>query len=254
MRSTSLLLACILLLSAGCGLLPEQVDETKDWSANELYTAAKERLDDQDYEKAIDYFEKLEARYPFGSYAQQAQLEIAYAYYKFDEPDSCISTADRFIRNNPGNPHIDYAYYLKGLANYTRGQELADRLASRDPSDRDTRALRDAFNDFTQLVKKFPDSRYTPDATQRLIFLHNMLAKYEINVAEYYMKRGAYVAAADRAKYVIENYQRTPAAQDALKVLVRAYTKMGMKDLSNDARRILELNTAPAQQPETTEP
>jgi len=223
-------------------------------SAQELYGKAKASLDSGDYETAISTFEQLEARYPFGKFAQQAQLEIAYAYYKFDEPDSCISTADRFIRNNPGNPHIDYAYYLKGLANYTRGQELADRLASRDPSDRDTRALRDAFNDFTQLVKKFPDSRYTPDATQRLIFLHNMLAKYEINVAEYYMKRGAYVAAADRAKYVIENYQRTPAAQDALKVLVRAYTKMGMKDLSNDARRILELNTAPQQQPETTEP
>jgi outer membrane protein assembly factor BamD len=223
-------------------------------SAQELYGKAKASLDSGDYETSISTFEQLEARYPFGKFAQQAQLEIAYAYYKFDEPDSCISTADRFIRNNPGNPHIDYAYYLKGLANYTRGQELADRIASRDPSDRDTRALRDAFNDFTQLVKKFPDSRYTPDATQRLIFLHNMLAKYEINVAEYYMKRGAYVAAADRAKYVIENYQRTPAAQDALKVLVRAYTKMGMKDLSNDARRILELNTAPAQQPETSEP
>jgi outer membrane protein assembly factor BamD len=223
-------------------------------SAQELYSKAKASLDSGDYETSISTFEQLEARYPFGKFAQQAQLEIAYAYYKFDEPDSCISTADRFIRNNPGNPHIDYAYYLKGLANYTRGQELADRLASRDPSDRDTRALRDAFNDFTQLVKKFPDSRYTPDATQRLIFLHNMLAKYEINVAEYYMKRGAYVAAADRAKYVIENYQRTPAAQDALKVLVRAYTKMGMKDLSNDANRILQLNTAPAQKPEATEP
>lgn len=252
MRWLRLIPLLIVLFTLGCASTPD--DEFANMSAQELYNKAKASLDSGDYETSISTFEQLEARYPFGKFAQQAQLEIAYAYYKFDEPDSCISTADRFIRNNPGNPHIDYAYYLKGLANYTRGQELADRLASRDPSDRDTRALRDAFNDFTQLVKKFPNSRYTPDATQRLIFLHNMLAKYEINVAEYYMKRGAYVAAADRAKYVIENYQRTPAAQDALKVLVRAYTKMGMKDLSNDAERILQLNTAPAQQPETTEP
>ena len=252
MRWLRLIPLLTVLFTLGCASTPD--DEFANMSAQELYSKAKASLDSGDYETSISTFEQLEARYPFGKFAQQAQLEIAYAYYKFDEPDSCISTADRFIRNNPGNPHIDYAYYLKGLANYTRGQELADRLASRDPSDRDTRALRDAFNDFTQLVKKFPDSRYTPDATQRLIFLHNMLAKYEINVAEYYMKRGAYVAAANRAKYVVENYGRTPAAQDALKVLVRAYTKMGMKDLSNDANRILQLNTAPAQKPEATEP
>ena len=132
--------------------------------------------------------------------------------------------------------------------------DLIDRITSRDPSDRDTRALRDSFNDFTQLVKKFPDSRYTPDATQRLIFLHNMLAKYEINVAGYYMKRGAYVAAANRAKYVVENYGRTPAAQDALKVLVRAYTKMGMTGLAGDAQRVLDLNSQAQDQPVTTAP
>jgi outer membrane protein assembly factor BamD len=223
-------------------------------SAQELYDKAKSSLEAGDYETAISTFEQLEARYPFGKFAQQAQLEIAYAYYKFDEPDSCISTADRFIRNNPGNPHLDYAYYLKGLANYTRGAQIIDRITTRDPSDRDTRALRDSFNDFTQLVKKFPDSRYTADATQRLIFLHNLLAKYEINAAEYYMKRGAYVAAANRAKYVIENYARTPAAQDALKVLVRAYTKMGMKDLAGDAQRVLDLNQRRQDLPATTAP
>ena len=247
MRWLRLIPILTVLFILGCAGSPD--DEFANMSAQELYNQAKASLTSGDYETAISTFEQLEARFPFGKYAQQAQLEIAYAYYKFDEPDSCITTADRFIRNNPGNPHIDYAYYLKGLANYTRGQELADRLASRDPSDRDTRALRDAFNDFTQLVKKFPDSRYAEDATHRLIFLHNMLAKYEVNVAEYYMKRGAYVAAADRAKYVIENYQRTPAAQAALKVLVRAYMKMGMKDLADDAKRVLELNTPkPAQQ------
>jgi outer membrane protein assembly factor BamD len=252
MRWLRLIPLLTVLFTLGCAHSPD--DEFANMSAQELYDKAKASLTSGDYETAISTFEQLEARYPFGKFAQQAQLEIAYAYYKFDEPDSCITTADRFIRNNPGNPHLDYAYYLKGLANYTRGAQLVDRLASRDPSDRDTRALRDSFNDFTQLVKKFPDSRYTPDATQRLIFLHNMLAKYEINAAEYYMKRGAYLAAANRAKYVIENYARTPAAQDALKVLVRAYTKMGMGDLAGDARRVMDLTQPAKNQPATTAP
>ena len=252
MRCLRLIPLLAVLFILGCASSPE--DEFANMSAQELYDQAKASLTAGDYETAINTFEQLEARYPFGKFAQQAQLEIAYAYYKYDEPDSCIATADRFIRNNPGNPNLDYAYYLKGLANYTRGAQMMDRLSSRDPSDRDTRALRDAFNDFTQLVKKFPDSRYTPDATQRLVFLHNMLAKYEINVAEYYMRRGAYVAAANRAKYVIENYQRTPAAQDALKVLVRAYSKMGMKDLADDVERVRALNRPPPQEEAVSSP
>ena len=240
MRWLPLIPLLAVLFTLGCASTGEDVLDTL--SANELYERAKKALNSGDYETAITTFERLEARFPFGKYAQQAQLEIAYAYYKFDEPDSSIATADRFIQNNPGNPHLDYAYYLKGLANYTRGENLINRLAPREPSERDTRALRDSFNDFTLLVKKFPDSRYTPDAKSRLVFLHNMLAKYEINVAHYYMRRGAYVAAANRAKYVIENYQRTPAAQGALQVLVQAYTHMGMPDLANDAQRILDLN------------
>ncbi|VAW72899.1 Outer membrane beta-barrel assembly protein BamD [hydrothermal vent metagenome] len=234
----------LILLLAGCAGSDEHGDdEFANMSAQELYDKAKEALTSGDYESAISTFEQLEARYPFGKFAQQAQLEIAYAYYKFDEPDSCIATADRFIHNNPGNPHIDYAYYLKGLANYSRGSNIVDRLASREPSDKDTRALRDAFNNFTQLVKKFPDSRYTPDAKQRIVFLHNTLAQYEINVANYYMKRGAYVAAANRARYVIENYQRTPAAEGALKVLVQAYKQMELNGLSDDTQRVLDMNS-----------
>jgi outer membrane protein assembly factor BamD len=236
----------------GCASTSE--DEEAKLSANELYTRAKAALNSGDYETAINTFEKLEARYPFGKYAQQAQLEIAYAYYKFEEPDSAIAAADRFIRNNPGSPHLDYAYYLKGLTNYNRGTNIMDRMAPREPSERDTRALRDAFNNFSQLVKKFPDSRYAEDAAQRLIYLHNQLARYEIHVANYYMRRGAYVAAANRAKYVVENYQRTPAAREALQVLIRAYTELGMDDLANDARRVLELNKARAYSPAPATP
>jgi len=240
MRWLSLIPLLAILFNYGCA--SDGKDEMDRLSANDLYSRAKQALNSGDYETAINTFERLEARFPFGKYAQQAQLEIAYAYYKFNEPDSSIATSDRFISNNPGNPHLDYAYYLKGLANYTRGENIIDRLAPREPSERDTRALRDAFNDFTQLVKKFPDSRYTPDAKKRLVFLHNMLAKYEIHVAYYYMRRGAYVAAANRAKYVVENYQRTPSAREALKVLVQAYTEMGMDGLAKDAQRILDMN------------
>lgn len=240
MQVTRFILVFFLLLSAGCSTTPE--DPLDSLSANELYTQAKKALESGDYETAINTFEKLEARYPFGKFAQQAQLEIAYAYYKFEEPESAIATLDRFIRSNPGNPNLDYARYLKGLVNYNRGVSIVDRFVQRDPSDRDTRALRDAFTDFSELIKMHPDSRYAQDAKQRLIYVHNNLARYEIKVANYYMKRGAYVAAANRAKYVVENYQRTPAAQEALQVLVRAYTRMGMTDLANDAQKVLELN------------
>ena len=240
MRCLRLIPLLIAVFILGCATTDE--DELAKLSANELYSRAKTALNSGDYETAINTFEKLEARFPFGKYAQQAQLEIAYAYYKFEEPDSAIAAADRFIRNNPGSPHLDYAYYLKGLTNYGRGASIMDRMAPREPSERDTRALRDAFNDFSQLAKKFPDSRYADDARQRLIYLHNQLAQYEIHVANYYMRRGAYVAAANRAKYVVENYQRTPAAQEALQVLIRAYSKMGMDELAEDTKRVLELN------------
>lgn len=244
MRWLRLIPLLAILFIPACATSPE--DELAKLSANELYDRAKTALNSGDYETAINTFEKLEARYPFGKYAQQAQLEIAYAYFKFDEPDSAIAAADRFIRNNPGNPHQDYAYYLKGLANYNRGVSIVDRVAPREPSERDTRALRDAFNDFTQLVKRFPDSRYAEDSRQRLVYLHNQLALYEINVARYYMKRGAYVAAANRARYVVENYQRAPAVQEAAQLLAQAYAKMGLNDLADDVQRVLDLNKIPA--------
>ena len=240
------LIPVLALLFTLLGCATTQEDALSKLSAEELYRQAKQALAASDFETAINTFEKLEARFPFGKYAQQAQLEIAYAYYKFDEPDSAIAAADRFIRNNPGNPHTDYAYYLKGLVNYTRGLSILDRVVRRDPSERDTRALREAFRDFSQLVREFPESRYAEDARRRLVFLHNQLAQYEINVARYYMRRKAWVAAVNRARYVIENYQRTPAARQALEVLVEAYTRMGLDDLARDARRVLDANPAQA--------
>lgn len=239
-------LATIVLILAGllggCGLLPEQIDETKDWSAQRLYSEAKEAMNDADWEKAIDLFEKLEARYPFGRYAQQALLESAYAYYKFDEPESATAAVDRFLKTYPRHPHTDYAYYLRGLVNFNRGDTLVDRFLPRDPAERDAGAARQAFFDFGELVKQFPDSRYAQDAGQRMVFLRGNLARYEMHVADYYMRRGAYVAAANRAKQVIESYQGTPAVPEALEVLVRAYRRLGLEDLAADAERVLQLN------------
>lgn len=239
-------LATIVLILAGllggCGLLPEQIDETKDWSAQRLYSEAKEAMNDADWEKAIGLFEKLEARYPFGRYAQQALLESAYAYYKFDEPESAIAAIDRFLKTYPRHPHTDYAYYLRGLVNFNRGDTLVDRFLPRDPAERDAGAARQAFFDFGELVKQFPDSRYAQDAGQRMVFLRGNLARYEMHVADYYMRRGAYVAAANRAKQVIESYQGTPAVPEALEVLVRAYRRLGLEDLAADAERVLQLN------------
>jgi len=242
MRLSSYFLVIALLMTGGCGLLPEQVDKTKDWSASQLYSAAKEAMADKNYEQAIGYFEKLEARYPFGRYAQQALLETAYAYYKYEEADLAIATADRFIKIHPRHPNVDYAWYIKGLTNYTRGRSLVDRLLPQDVSERDTRIMREAYDAFAYLVKHYPDSKYASDSAQRMIHLRNNMAQYEIHVADYYMRRGAYVAAANRGKYVIENYQRTPAVPEALVIMVRAYRKLDVNDLAEDALRVLRLN------------
>jgi outer membrane protein assembly factor BamD len=245
MRFLKVFLPLMLLFSTGCSLLPEQIDETKNWSANKFYSEAKHSLNQGDYEGAIRYYEMLEARYPFGRYAQQAQLEVAYAYYKYNEPDSAIAAADRFIKMHPQHPHVDYAYYLKGLVNFNRGRDLMEKLLPQDSSEHDQHAARQAFHDFKALISKFPESRYAEDARQRMLFLRNNLARYEVNVAEFYMRRQAYVAAANRAKYVIENYQHTPAVIDAVAIMSDAYRMMGMPELADDARRVLELN-APA--------
>jgi outer membrane protein assembly factor BamD len=238
MRLVSLLLATLLLASCAT----TSTDPTEGWSAAKLYSEAKDNLNQSNYEQAINYFETLEARYPFGRYAQQAQLEIAYAYYKYDEPDSAIAAADRFIKLNPRHPHVDYAYYLKGLVNFSRGRSFMDRFIPKDPSDMDPKPLNQSFADFSTLVQRFPNSRYAPDARQRMIFLRNELAEYELKVADYYVRRGAWLAVAKRSQYVLENYPGAPVTPDALALLTRAYKELGMTDLERDTRRILELN------------
>ena len=237
-----LLTAVSSALLTGCSIFGDKQDITKDWSATRLYSAAKERLENKDYEKAIEYYEKLEARYPFGPHSQQAQLDIAYAYYRNDESAAAVAAADRFIKLHPRHPNVDYAYYIKGLANYLKTGGFVSRIVSKDYSKRDTGAAQEAFRDFSELVRRFPNSKYSEDAAQRMLYLKNTLAMHEVHVAKYYMTRGAYVAAANRARYVVENYQRTPAMPDALVVLAKSYKAMALPSLSADAVRVLELN------------
>jgi outer membrane protein assembly factor BamD len=227
---------------AGCGVFGKEIDLTENWSAARLYAEASSELDSANYAKAIELYEKLEARYPFGRYAMQSQLDVAYAHYRADEPEAAIAAADRFIKLYPQNPYVDYAYYLKGLVNYNRSVGFLDRYVPTDASQRDPGSALDAFVDFSALVERFPDSRYAEDARQRMLYLRNNLAKHEVNVARYYMRRGAYLAAANRASYVIERFQRTSAVESALEVLVDAYTALDKPELAADAKRVLVLN------------
>jgi outer membrane protein assembly factor BamD len=232
----------VMSLFTGCSLLPGQIDETKDWSASKLYYSAKEQLGEGNFANAIKLFETLEARYPYGAYAQQAQLEVAYAYYKDNEPASAIAACERFIKLHPNHPNVDYAYYLRGLANFVEDQSFMARFGDQDMSDRDPKSAREAFDAFQQLATRFPTSKYAADAVARMKYLVNSMAANEVHVARYYFKRGAYVAAANRCKYVLEHYQQAPAQEEALALMAKSYDKLGMNDLRDDALKVLKHN------------
>jgi outer membrane protein assembly factor BamD len=245
------LFICWLALSlAGCESLKnfsfnkdsETEDEYKDWNVEKFRKEAQTAVEAGSYEKAVKIYEALEARYPFGETSAQTQLDVAYAYYKSGDADASVAAADRFIKINPRNPSVDYAYYLKGLVNYNRGFGFVDRFLPTDTSQRDISTAKEAYENFSELVKRFPNSKYAPDAKQRMIALRNNMAMHEVHIARYYIKRKAYVAAANRASGVIENYQRTPAVPYALEVLKEAYTKLELPDRANDIERIYQQN------------
>ncbi|MDH4234761.1 MAG: outer membrane protein assembly factor BamD [Gallionella sp.] len=234
-------LAVFLVLTlAACST--DSPQDAKTQSAEEMYSEAKDNLNKELYEAAIKGFESLQSHYPYGRYAQQALLEVAYAYYKQNEPESAISAAERFIKQYPNNPHVDYAYYLKGLANFNIGKGFLDTLGGQDPAERDPRAAQESFAAFKDLVTRFPASKYAPDSRLRMQYLINSLAKYEIHVASYYLRRGAHIAAVNRAKEVLTQYPNTPATKDALLILVRGYDALGLKELRDDAQRVLDKN------------
>ncbi len=230
------------LLLGGCGLLPEQIDETAGWNAQKLYSEAKSSMADGAYDRAITLFEKLEARFPYGRYAQQAQIDSAYAYYKQNEPTLALAAADRFIKLHPNHPSVDYVYYLKGLVNFNEDLGLLGALSNQDLSERDPKGAREAFESFRELVSRFPESRYADDSRKRMLYLVNSLAAHEVHVARYYYRRGAYVAAINRAKTAVTTFPQAPASEEALFLLVKSYDALGMTALRDDADRVLQKN------------
>ena len=225
---------------AACGILPEKVDETAGWSTTKLYSEAKDSFDAGDYTKAAKYYELLEGRDPFGPHAQQAQINTAYAYYKDNEPAQALTAVDRFIRLHPDSPSIDYAYYLKGLINFNDDLGLFGRFSGQDLSERDPKALRAAYDSFKYLVEHYPNSKYANDAALRMRYAVNAMAAHEVHAAEYYYRRGAYLAAVNRAQSALKDYDQAPALEDALGIMIKSYDKLGMTELRDDARRVME--------------
>ena len=235
----SLLLATATLL-AGCASTSD--DKTSSWSPNRIYAEAKDELKSGAYDKAIPLFEKLEGRAAGTPLAQQAELEKAYAQYKSGDQAQAQATLDRFIKLHPASPALDYALYLKGIVNFNDNLGPFSFLARQDLSERDQKAAKESFESFKELAARFPDSRYAPDAKARMTYIVNSLAQYEVHVARYYYSRGAYVAAVNRAQNALSDYQDVPALEEALFIMVRSYDALGMAQLRDDTRRVMEKN------------
>lgn len=237
-------LAVFLLLTlTACSGLPTEEDQSAN--ADELYAQAKTELADDSYQRAIKLLERLQSRYPYGRYAQQAQLDVAYAYYKQGEPAPALATLDRFVKQFPNSERLDYVLYLKGLINFDENvNSFLSTLFGQDPAERDPVALHAAADAFSELVSRYPNSRYADDARLRHQYLQVTLAKHEIAVASYYLRRGAQVAALNRAQSVLTDYPNTPQTRDALQIMVQSYAALGLEDLRLDTQRVLDLNVA----------
>lgn len=236
-----LLGAAMLVSLTGCGIF-EQRDKTLDWSASQLYAEAKEEQQSGNFETAAKHLEKLEARYPFGTYAQQAQMDLAHIYYLQQEKQQALSTIDRFLKAYPNHRNADYMYYLRGLVYFGGSNSIFNFLGSQDMTERDPQAVRDAFDAFKMQVERFPDSKYNEDAILRMRYLLNSMSTYELHVAKYYMRRGAYLSAAKRAQGIISEYPDSHATAQALSILVSAYDALGEKTLRDDTARIYQKN------------
>lgn len=232
---------CLLaLLLTGCSNAPK--DPTQAWSNDRLYKEARDEVSAGAWDKAIGFLDKLEGRAAGTVLAQQAQIDKAYAQYRSNEKVPAIATLDRFMRLHPTSPAMDYALYLKGLINFNDNLGLFSALVNQDLSERDQKAAKESYEAFLELSRRFPDSKYTPDARQRMTYIVNSLASYEVHVARYYARRGAHVAAVNRAQHALTEYQGVPAAEEALAILVYSYDALGMAQLRDDARRVLERN------------
>lgn len=239
-------LALILGLS-GCQTIGgwfggEREKPTETLPVEEMYAVGKRSMEGRNYNRSAQYFQRLVARFPYGPYSEQAQLELAYVLYKQGKNEEATSAINRFIRTYPTHRHIDYAYYLKALINFDQGRATLMRLARQDMSKRDLGATTQSLADFGEVIRRYPNSRYAPDARQRMIYLRNQLARYEVGVGVYYLQRDAYVAAANRGKYTLQTYPQSEYEGDALALMVASYTALGQDELAADARRVLEQN------------
>lgn len=240
-KALMVLLVLAATVLSGCGTTPKD-DIDPNLTPEKLYAQAKEDAADGNYESAIKYLEKLEGRAAGTTLAQQAELDMAYAYFKTGEKAQALAKLDRFIRLHPTSPALDYAYYLHGLVNFNDDLGIFGRISHQDLSERDQQASRDAYESFRQLTERFPNSQYTPDARLRMSYITNSLARYEVHVASYYYRRGGYLAAANRAQYAVQEFRTSPAVEEALFIMMRSYDKLGMKTLSEDAKRVLSSN------------
>ena len=243
---------CLSLFLQACNSFPSlpsflspskgKEDKHANWTVDEFISTSKEELADENYKKAITLLEQLDSRYPFGPHSAQTQLDLTYAYYKHGDSEAALASADRFIKTHPRHQNVDYAYYLKALVNFNRQMGFVDRFIPSDSTQRDTVFTETAYLSFEELVRRFPNSQYVADSEQRMVFLKNALARHELHVARFYMDREAYIAAANRANYIIEHYETTPAVPYALEIQIEAYKILGLNELADNSTRIYEFN------------
>jgi outer membrane protein assembly factor BamD len=238
-RTLVILLLALAALLAGCS---KDRNDLSEVTADELYERAKSALDAGTWDRSIALYKALQTRYPFGRYTEQSMIDLSYAFFRRGASEEALSTLDRFIRTYPTHPSVDYAYYLKGLVNYEQNIGFLAKMLPERVRDRDQSQAQDAFLDFQELIRRFPDSRYVPDARQRMVFLRNNLAAYEVTVAEYYLRREAFIAAANRARYAIEIYPNTPSIREALRIQHEAYTELELPELAQSSWDVLALN------------
>ena len=245
-KTRFLLILMLTVTLGGCQsmgkLFGDREAETESLPVEAMYSEAKASMDGQNFDRAGRYYQRLVSRFPYGAYSEQAQLELAYVQYRQSKTEEATSTINRFIRTYPTHRHIDYAYYLKALINFDRSSGLLLRLARQDMSARDLGAPTQSLNDFADVVRRYPNSRYAPDARQRMIYLRNLLARHEFNVGLYYLRKEAFVAAANRGKYLLQTYPQSEYDGDALALMATAYTGLGQETLAADARKVLETN------------
>jgi outer membrane protein assembly factor BamD len=234
-----LVIACLAVVVAACS---SQAKQAEMLQPENLYAKAQKLMLGGDYRGAVRYYEALEARYPFAEQSRQARLDVIYAYYKARESESAVDAADQFIRENPTHPRVDYAMYVKGLTYFERSPNFLERWFRTDLTERPPQDVRRSFQEFQTLIERFPNSEYAHDSRQRMIFLRNRLAEYEVHIADYYLRRQANVAAIARARFCIENYDGAPSVKDALDIMISAYQGLGMEDLAERSREVYALN------------